>query len=323
VSSPPGAEDAQIIEGLRERKKRLTRQLITDTATAMFLEHGFDEVKVADIAVAAGVSEKTVYNYFPSKESLLLDREEEMAQAIRAALGPGATTSSPIDGALEVLNRDLDEMRHWWHRDRTGPDGLLLFRRFMDLFESTASLRAAQREMMEHLVRVAAEAMAERAHVSPEDPEPQIAAHAILGLWTVQWMAIRRHADSGLSSDDVLDQAAADVRRAARLIDSGLWAFGAMVQGRGDREQLTAAADAAQGAARQVAAALRQARTVWRQIQDDAPSAKHPPQAEWKRAQREQREQWRKLVQVQHEQWRAAQQELREQQRRMRTRPPQ
>ena len=76
-------------EGLRERKKRLMRQLISDTATAMFLERGFDEVRVAEVAAACGVSEKTVYNYFPTKESLLLDREEGMAADIRRALGPG------------------------------------------------------------------------------------------------------------------------------------------------------------------------------------------------------------------------------------------
>ena len=61
-------------EGLRERKKRLMRQQLSDTATAMFLERGFDEVRVAEIAAACGVSEKTVFNYFPTKEALVLDR---------------------------------------------------------------------------------------------------------------------------------------------------------------------------------------------------------------------------------------------------------
>ncbi len=82
-------------EGLRERKKRLTRSLISDTATAMFLERGFDDVRVAEVAEACGVSEKTVYNYFPTKESLLLDREPEMAAELWRALGPGSTARSP------------------------------------------------------------------------------------------------------------------------------------------------------------------------------------------------------------------------------------
>ena len=79
--------------GLRERKKRITRQLISDTATAMFLEKGFEEVRVADVASACNVSEKTVYNYFPTKESLLFDRFEDMEAQVRVALGPGAAGS--------------------------------------------------------------------------------------------------------------------------------------------------------------------------------------------------------------------------------------
>src|SRR5580698_5703192 len=75
-------------EGLRERKKRIMRQLISDTATAMFLDAGFDEVRVADVAAACGVSEKTVYNYFPTKESLIFDRFEDMEADVRHALGP-------------------------------------------------------------------------------------------------------------------------------------------------------------------------------------------------------------------------------------------
>src|ERR1700735_485291 len=89
-------------QGLRERKKALMRQLISDTATLMFLERGFDEVRVSEIAAACDVSEKTIYNYFPTKESLLLDREEPAAENIRVALGPDAEHASPIDAVVAV-----------------------------------------------------------------------------------------------------------------------------------------------------------------------------------------------------------------------------
>ena len=59
-------------EGLRERKRRLTRQLISDVATSMFATRGFDAVKVSEIADRVNVSLKTLYNYFPSKESMVL-----------------------------------------------------------------------------------------------------------------------------------------------------------------------------------------------------------------------------------------------------------
>ncbi|MEV0018865.1 TetR/AcrR family transcriptional regulator [Streptomyces tendae] len=63
-------------EGLRERKKRQTRQYISDVATGLFLERGFEAVTVAEVADAANVSVNTVYNYFPAKEDLFLDRSK-------------------------------------------------------------------------------------------------------------------------------------------------------------------------------------------------------------------------------------------------------
>ena len=57
-----------MVEGLRERKKRQTRQYISDVATGLFMERGFDAVTVAEVADAADVSVNTVYNYFSTKE---------------------------------------------------------------------------------------------------------------------------------------------------------------------------------------------------------------------------------------------------------------
>src|ERR1700753_4187054 len=90
-------------EGLRERKKRLTRKLLSDTATRMFIDRGFDEVTIADIAAACGVSEKTVWNYFPAKETLLLDVEDVTVDALRREIGRGAP---PVEAMLRVLDRD-------------------------------------------------------------------------------------------------------------------------------------------------------------------------------------------------------------------------
>src|SRR5215218_1831082 len=89
--------------GLRERKKRQTRQLIADTARRLFEERGFDGVTVAEIARTADVAEKTVFNYFPSKEDLFYSRleafEEELLEAIRARQ-PGETVLAAFGGFL-------------------------------------------------------------------------------------------------------------------------------------------------------------------------------------------------------------------------------
>src|SRR5204862_6283657 len=92
-------------EGLRERKKRAMRQQLSDTAARMFLEHGFDAVRVADVAEACGVSEKTVFNYFPSKEALVMDRLEPLAEALRHHLADPA--SPPVAAMLEILDEEV------------------------------------------------------------------------------------------------------------------------------------------------------------------------------------------------------------------------
>src|ERR1700675_2065613 len=98
-------------EGLRARKKRLMRQQLSDAATRMFVERGFDAVRVAEVAEACGVSEKTVFNYFPTKESLVLDRLEAMVASLRTGLADAAVP--PVQAALRILDRELSAMTGW------------------------------------------------------------------------------------------------------------------------------------------------------------------------------------------------------------------
>lgn len=264
------AEDAVVIpgEGLRERKKRITRQHISDTATDLFLEHGFDEVRVADVAAACDISEKTVFNYFPTKESLLLDREDEMLAVLHRALGPDAPPRSPIDNVVDELEADVARMFTYW--DRGDPVAVATLRRFMELIESTPSLRAAQRDMMDRLVQAAAEALAIRAGVDPEDPEPQIAAVAIVGLWAIQFRAMQQVVEGACAPGEEVALVADRLRRAARLIDTGLWSFNSAVQGTTSRQQLEVAGRAANDARKQVLAAIKASRLAWREVVSEA-----------------------------------------------------
>src|SRR3954469_24816594 len=73
------------VQGLREANKARTRLAISDVATRMFIERGFENVTVAEIAAAAQVSVKTVFNYFATKEDLFFDRAPAILDAyIRA-----------------------------------------------------------------------------------------------------------------------------------------------------------------------------------------------------------------------------------------------
>ncbi|MEV4396809.1 TetR family transcriptional regulator [Nonomuraea sp. NPDC049607] len=77
--------------GLRELQRRQTHEAISTAAIALFLERGFDEVPVTEIAAAAGVSKPTLFKYFPTKEDLVLHRfADHKGEAARVVRGRGA-----------------------------------------------------------------------------------------------------------------------------------------------------------------------------------------------------------------------------------------
>ncbi|TVT62644.1 TetR family transcriptional regulator [Amycolatopsis rhizosphaerae] len=210
-------------EGLRERKKRQLRQQLTDTATAMFLERGFEAVRVAEIAEACDVSEKTVFNHFPTKEALVLDQPDATMAALRTGLADRDV--SPVEAALRILAGELKAMTSWLATHDDPAEAGVQLSRFNTMIQTTPALRAYQHEMTVQLAAVAAEVLADRAGMRAEDPEPRIAATALMGLWQIQFAGLRTHLDGKRTPGQVERAVSADVRRAARLIDAGLATF--------------------------------------------------------------------------------------------------
>ena len=93
--------------GLRERKKRQTRQHIAATAARLFAERGYEHVSVLDVAEAAEVSEQTVYNYFPTKQDLVFDLEEDLSDRLTELIRTRPSGTSPAgairDEALDFV----------------------------------------------------------------------------------------------------------------------------------------------------------------------------------------------------------------------------
>jgi AcrR family transcriptional regulator len=207
-------------EGLRERKKRLMRQQLSDTATLMFMERGFDAVRVAEVAAACGVSEKTVFNYFPTKESLILDRLEATMAALRAGLADQGV--APVEAVLRILDGELTAMTSWLAGADDPVRAAAVMRRFGALIQASPSLRAHQSDMMDQFVAVAAAILAERYGLRADDPEPQITATALLGLWRIQFQSLSRYLDGARTAAQVHQAVTSDVLRAARLIGAGL-----------------------------------------------------------------------------------------------------
>ena len=252
-------------EGLRERKKRLTRQQISDVATTLFVARGFEHVKVSEVAEIVGVSEKTVYNYFPTKESLVFDRADEQVERLAEALRKREPGESPTRAMLRALSEDMEDFEDL-------PDEVHGFMpRFAEMVTTTPSLRAAWLDVHGRLLAVATEELAARADMDPRDPEPVTVARAIVGLLELAYESRIRHIESGLRRGELREAVQTDIERAARLLDTGLWSFNLLAQGMRTRQQLQDAAKVAEEARAQVVKALRQARSAWRSLHKQDP----------------------------------------------------
>lgn len=257
---PPGAE------GLRDRKKRELRQRISDVATGMFLERGFDNVRVSEIAAAVDVSEKTVFNYFPSKESLVFDREEMQTARFTAALRDTTPGRSLVDAVVRMLEADLDEIYGNWQAEHDAAEAFGGVRAFAEMIESSPGLTAGMYGMQERMTAAAASVLAERVGVDPEDPEPQAAAAIVMSLWRAQFRAMVRHSGDPTDIGATRDAVAAEVRRAAAVAEGGLAAFDLVVAPASGKEGILRATRAAEASSRRVVAAVKEARDAWKLV---------------------------------------------------------
>ena len=108
------------VEGLRERKKRRTRQAIIDTAHELFHEKGYEATTVEAIAAGADVSVRTFFRYFASKEAVALAPLDEMGDLTLAALRRRPADEPPLAAlrgaalsALAMLSPDGAALRHY------------------------------------------------------------------------------------------------------------------------------------------------------------------------------------------------------------------
>ncbi|HYQ41677.1 MAG TPA: TetR/AcrR family transcriptional regulator [Polyangiaceae bacterium] len=157
---------------LRESKKRETRQRLSDVATRLFYERGFETVTVEAIAAAAGVSKVTVFNYFTRKEDLFFDRQDEVQELLREALASMPKGESAID-ALRRLVARLSAEKHPFSRI----DGRTV--EFFRVVAASPSLKARLREIEDETVDVLAVELA--------GPKPDGLARLVAGMIVLTW----------------------------------------------------------------------------------------------------------------------------------------
>lgn len=90
-------------EGLRERKRKETLHRIAETALKLFVANGYEATTLDAIAAAAGISRRTIFYYFKSKEEILLAYQSGVGEMIRAAVLQESTDQPPLDAVLNAL----------------------------------------------------------------------------------------------------------------------------------------------------------------------------------------------------------------------------
>ncbi|MFB4316082.1 TetR/AcrR family transcriptional regulator [Actinomadura sp. 21ATH] len=159
-------------EGLRERKKRATRQRITAAATELFVARGFAEVTIAEVAAAADVSVNTLYNYFESKEDLVLPPDQASAARLAAIVRERPAGTSPARAVLARLRAEI--------RARDRALGLSEgFGRVFEMMRAAPTLMARLEDLGEQMVAELAAVLAEEAGAAPDDPLPRLVAAQI------------------------------------------------------------------------------------------------------------------------------------------------
>ncbi|WP_204051066.1 TetR/AcrR family transcriptional regulator [Microbispora siamensis] len=204
--------------GLRERKKRQTRSLISDVASGLFMQRGFDNVTVAEVAEAAGVSTKTVFNYFPRKEDLFLDRYPEAVELVTRAVRERAEGESPLAALRRLFLRML---REGHPLGGIGPG----YQVFWQVILDSPALRARTRELVEEFEGVLAGLFAEAAGTDPADPAPRLAAALVVAAYRAVYVTSIDRIRAGDPMQDVIADRVALLDRAMAAVERAVDAF--------------------------------------------------------------------------------------------------
>jgi AcrR family transcriptional regulator len=175
---------------VREDKKRETRQRISDVATALFFERGFDAVTVEEIAAAAKVSKMTIFNYFARKEELLLDREDDLKLLpLRRALRDRPPGQPAADALRDCVRASIEAQPVIYHVDRRTLD-------WWRIVQASPALQARLRELDEE----AAEGLAIELGGPDPDGRARLAGGIVALTVRTAWKEAIRLAGQGSSA---------------------------------------------------------------------------------------------------------------------------
>lgn len=202
-------------QGRREASRQLRREAIVEVASQSFLEKGYADTTMSDIAATLGGSKGTLWSYFPSKEELFEAVIDQLTRAFRAeltqALGPGGDVETTLRRFCRQFLRKV-----------TAPDGIALYRLVVReacrvpevgrIFHERGP-RLTQQQLSAYLA-----AVVERGELSIDDPlaaARQLVALALSGSHQLLLLGVVGSLPPGQIEEDA-DRAVATFLRAYR-----------------------------------------------------------------------------------------------------------
>jgi AcrR family transcriptional regulator len=170
----------------RTRKRLATRQRISDIASRLFVERGFDQVTVDEIAEAADVARMTVFNHFSRKEDMFFDLDGEGREDMLAALQKRDAGTSPIEALRLFAHWAVAERRPYTRFFEEGSE------RFMETIRASEVLKARARAIRDELTDVLTIALAKAAGRHLPDPAATLAASLLVATWEVAFLEAHR-----------------------------------------------------------------------------------------------------------------------------------
>jgi AcrR family transcriptional regulator len=194
--------------GLRESKKQRTREQIASAAMGLFARRGFDGVTVAEIAEAADVSEKTVFNYFPTKEDVFFDEVPARLAALAAAVRERAPGESVVRALHAQQARSADRL--------SSPQ----FATFSRIIEESRALQVKELEVMVAFADTLAQTF--EVELGLDELDARVAANALVSVHWQVFRNARRSALQGRHGPAAARRLRAELDRAYALLDRGL-----------------------------------------------------------------------------------------------------
>lgn len=157
-------------DGLRERKRRELHARIAAIGLELFLSKGYEATTLDDIAAAVGISRRTFFHYFESKDEILLAHSKERQEKLRRTVLERSTAETPIAVAQVALIQLADTL---------DPSRTLAIARLM---RDTKALRPSRQSGFEDYERVLFEALCELWPAKARHERLRLVAMAAIGV---------------------------------------------------------------------------------------------------------------------------------------------